>query len=157
MMAVEPGIDLLAVGEMGIANTTAAAALAAALFGGQAAAWVGPGTGVAETASKRKIAVVERAVALHRPAAGDGFDLLRRLGGRELAAMVGAIMAARMARVPVLLDGYAATAAAAALHGVDAARARPLPRRALLGRARPPALGRAVGPEAALGSRHAAR
>jgi len=119
MMAVEPGIDLLAVGEMGIANTTAAAALNTAIFGGQAALWVGPGTGIADDGMKRKIAVVERAVALHRPAAGDGFDLLRRLGGREFAAMVGAIMAARMARVPVLLDGYAATAAAAALHAVE--------------------------------------
>lgn len=119
MMAVEPGIDLLAVGEMGIANTTAAAALNAAIFGGPAALWVGPGTGIADDGMKRKIAVVERAVALHRPAAGDGFDLLRRLGGREFAAMVGAIMAARMARVPVLLDGYAATAAAASLHALE--------------------------------------
>ena len=119
MMAVEPGIDLLAVGEMGIANTTAAAALATALYGADAAHWVGPGTGVAGTALARKIAVVEQGVARHKPAARDGFDLLRRLGGRELAAMVGAIMAARMARVPVLLDGYASTAAAATLAALD--------------------------------------
>ena len=118
MMAVEPGIDLLAVGEMGIANTTAAAALNAALFGGSGADWVGPGTGVAGPMLAHKIAVVDRALALHRPDAGDGFDKLRRLGGREFAAMVGAIMAARMARVPVLLDGYAACAAAAALHAM---------------------------------------
>ena len=120
MMAVEPGIDLLAVGEMGIANTTSAAALAAALYGGGAASWVGPGTGVAGTALERKIAVVEQGVARHKSAAKDGFDLLRRLGGRELAAMVGAIMAARMARVPVLLDGYACSAAAACLAALDA-------------------------------------
>jgi nicotinate-nucleotide--dimethylbenzimidazole phosphoribosyltransferase len=116
MMAVEPGVDLLAVGEMGIANTTAAAALNAALFGGSAADWVGPGTGVAGAALQHKIAVVDQALALHRPAGGDGFDVLRRLGGREFAAMVGAVMAARMASVPVLLDGYSACAAAAALH-----------------------------------------
>ncbi len=118
MMAVEPGIDLLAVGEMGIANTTAAAALNAALFGGSGTDWVGPGTGVAGPMLSHKIAVVDRALALHRPLAGDGFDKLRRLGGREFAAMVGAIMAARMARVPVLLDGYAACAAAAALQSM---------------------------------------
>ena len=120
MMAVEPGIDLLAIGEMGIANTTSAAALAAALYGGGAALWVGPGTGVAGAGLERKIAVVEQGVARHKQAAKDGFDLLRRLGGRELAAMVGAIMAARMARVPVLLDGYACAAAAACLAALDA-------------------------------------
>ncbi|HEY3918576.1 MAG TPA: nicotinate-nucleotide--dimethylbenzimidazole phosphoribosyltransferase [Stellaceae bacterium] len=120
MMAVEPGIDLLAVGEMGIANTTSAAALAAALYGGDAARWVGPGTGVAGAGLAKKIAVVEEGMALHKPQAKDGFDLLRRLGGRELAALVGAVMAARMARVPVLLDGYASTAAAATLTAVDA-------------------------------------
>jgi nicotinate-nucleotide--dimethylbenzimidazole phosphoribosyltransferase len=119
MMAVEPGIDILAVGEMGIANTTAAAALNAAIFGGNPADWVGPGTGVAGDSLERKIAVVEQGVALHKSAAADGLDLLCRLGGREFAAMVGAIMAARMARVPVLLDGYASCAAAAALFSID--------------------------------------
>ncbi len=119
MMAVEPGIDLLAIGEMGIANTTASAALCMALFGGTAADWVGPGTGVAGEAMTRKLAVVEEGVALHKPAATDAFDLLSRLGGRELAAMAGAIMAARMAKVPVLLDGYASTAAAATLYALD--------------------------------------
>ena len=119
MMAVEPGIDLLAVGEMGIANTTSAAALAAAIFGGAASDWVGPGTGIAGAALQHKAAVVEEALALHKKEATDGFDLLRRLGGRELAAMVGAIMAARMARVPVLLDGYASCAAAATLFALD--------------------------------------
>jgi nicotinate-nucleotide--dimethylbenzimidazole phosphoribosyltransferase len=119
MMAVEPGIDLLALGEMGIANTTAAAALCCALFGGNAAHWVGPGTGVAGAVLERKTTVVEEAVARHRGTARDGFDWLRCVGGRELAAIVGAIIAARRARVPVLLDGYAATAAAAALFALD--------------------------------------
>jgi nicotinate-nucleotide--dimethylbenzimidazole phosphoribosyltransferase len=120
MTAVEPGIDLLAVGEMGIANTTAAAALAAALWGGDAADWVGPGTGVAGAALQHKITVVRRAVDLHAAPAHDPFELLRRLGGRELAAIVGAIMAARRARVPVLIDGYVATAAASVLAKADA-------------------------------------
>jgi nicotinate-nucleotide--dimethylbenzimidazole phosphoribosyltransferase len=119
MMAVEPGIDVLALGEMGIANTTAAAALCCALFGGAAADWVGPGTGVAGPALRHKIAVVEEALALHRPSLGDPFETLRRLGGLEFAAIVGAVMAARLARVPVVLDGYACTAAASVLFAID--------------------------------------
>ncbi|MDB5406829.1 MAG: cobT [Rhodospirillales bacterium] len=119
MMAVEPGLDVMALGEMGIANTTSAAALCCGLFGGTTAEWVGPGTGVAGEALQRKIAVVDAAVAFHRPQFGDAFDVLRRLGGLELAAIVGAIMACRLARVPVLLDGYACTAAAAVLFAAD--------------------------------------
>ena len=119
MTAVEPGVDLLAVGEMGIANTTSAAALAHALFGGAAAEWVGPGSGVAGGALARKIEVVAAGVARHRGESAEPFELMRRLGGRELAAIVGAIMAARQARVPVLLDGYASTAAAAVLFAAD--------------------------------------
>jgi nicotinate-nucleotide--dimethylbenzimidazole phosphoribosyltransferase len=116
MMAVEPGIDALAVGEMGIGNTTAAAALCAALFGGEADAWTGPGTGVAGEALERKREAVAAAVARHRPAAADPFDLLRRLGGLELAAIAGAVLAARLGRVPVVLDGFVSTAAAAVLY-----------------------------------------
>jgi nicotinate-nucleotide--dimethylbenzimidazole phosphoribosyltransferase len=123
MMAVEPGLDLLCLGEMGIANTTSAAALCCALFGGDAREWVGPGTGVAGEALARKIAVVDEAVALHRSQASDSFDIMRRVGGRELAAIAGSIIAARMAHVPVLLDGFACTAAAAVLF---AARAQSL-------------------------------
>jgi nicotinate-nucleotide--dimethylbenzimidazole phosphoribosyltransferase len=119
MMAVEPGLDLLCLGEMGIANTTSAAALACALFGGGAADWTGPGTGVAGPALQRKTEAVAAGVARHRPAARDAFDMLRRLGGQELAAICGAAMAARLARTPVLLDGFACTAAAAVLHAVD--------------------------------------
>jgi nicotinate-nucleotide--dimethylbenzimidazole phosphoribosyltransferase len=119
MMAVEPGIDALAVGEMGIGNTTAAAALCAGLFGGDAALWTGPGTGVVGEALDNKRRAVAQAVALHRPAASDPFDLLRRLGGLEFAAIVGAVMAARLGRVPVVLDGFAATAAAAVLFAAD--------------------------------------
>jgi len=119
MTAVETGVDLLAVGEMGIGNTTSAAALCCALFGGTAAEWVGPGTGVAGETLQRKTAVVAEGVARHRGETSDPLELLRRLGGRELAAIVGAVIAARQARVPVILDGYATTAAAAVLHAVD--------------------------------------
>jgi nicotinate-nucleotide--dimethylbenzimidazole phosphoribosyltransferase len=119
MMAVEPGIDALAVGEMGIANTTIAAALCLALFGGDAAGWTGPGTGIVGAALENKREVVAAAVARHRPEAGDPFDVLRRLGGLEFAAMAGAILAARMGRVPVVLDGFCAGAAAAVLYAAD--------------------------------------
>jgi nicotinate-nucleotide--dimethylbenzimidazole phosphoribosyltransferase len=119
MMAVEPGIDALAVGEMGIGNTTAAAALCAGLFGGAAELWTGPGTGVAAGVLELKRVSVAAAVSRHREAARDPFDMLRRLGGVELAAITGAVMAARLGRVPVVLDGFASTAAAAVLFAAD--------------------------------------
>jgi nicotinate-nucleotide--dimethylbenzimidazole phosphoribosyltransferase len=118
MMAVEPGLDVLCLGEMGIANTTAAAALCLALFGGTASDWTGPGTGVAGAALARKTEVVAAGVARHK-GAGDSLEILRCLGGLELAAIAGAIIAARFARTPVLLDGFACTAAAAALYAFD--------------------------------------
>jgi nicotinate-nucleotide--dimethylbenzimidazole phosphoribosyltransferase len=118
LMTVGDGIDVLAVGEMGIGNTTAAAAIAHALFGGTAFDWTGPGTGVKGLALRHKAQVVEAGVKLHGPAASDPLDVLRRLGGRELVAIAGAIVGARLARVPVLLDGFICTAAAAPLAAV---------------------------------------
>ncbi|HEX6441474.1 MAG TPA: nicotinate-nucleotide--dimethylbenzimidazole phosphoribosyltransferase [Stellaceae bacterium] len=118
MMAIEPGIDALAVGEMGIANTTVAAALCLALFGGDAADWTGPGTGVVGAALEKKREVVAAAVARHG-ATREPFEVLRSLGGLEFAAMAGAILAARMGRVPVVLDGFCAGAAAAVLYAAD--------------------------------------
>ena len=118
MMAVEPGIDVLAVGEMGIANTTVAAALCLALFGGDAAEWTGPGTGVVGAALENKREAVAAAVARHG-ARREAFEVLRSLGGLEFAAMAGAILAARMGRVPVVLDGFCAAAAAAVLYAAD--------------------------------------
>jgi nicotinate-nucleotide--dimethylbenzimidazole phosphoribosyltransferase len=119
MMAVEPGLDVICLGEMGIANTTSAAALCLALFGGTAEDWVGPGTGVAGTALQQKKNVVTEGVARHRDSARDPLEILARLGGREIAAICGAVIAARMARTPVLLDGFVSTAAAAVLHAMD--------------------------------------
>ena len=115
------GTDLLALGEMGIGNTTVAAAIYAALYGGEARHWVGRGTGVDEAGYARKVAAVEDALALNRDHLGDPLEVLRRLGGREIAAMVGAILAARIERVPVILDGYVVCAAAAVLHAMDPA------------------------------------
>jgi nicotinate-nucleotide--dimethylbenzimidazole phosphoribosyltransferase len=116
MEATAGGCDLLCIGEMGIGNTTIAAALCHGLFGGQAEDWVGPGTGVDSEGLKRKADAVRRAVALHGNHLADPLEVLRRLGGRELAAMAGAILGARMQNVPVLIDGYVASAAAAVLH-----------------------------------------
>jgi nicotinate-nucleotide--dimethylbenzimidazole phosphoribosyltransferase len=119
MEAVAAGTDCLAVGEMGIGNTTIAAAIYAALFGGEAAHWVGRGTGVDAAGIGRKVAAVEAALAHHAGHLDDPLEVLARLGGREIAAMAGAILAARLQRVPVVLDGYVATAAAAILHAID--------------------------------------
>ncbi len=125
--AARDGGDLLCLGEMGIGNTTAAAALAMALYGGGADDWTGPGTGAYGELRQRKLAVVEAGVARHAAAAIDPIDLLRRLGGRELAAIAGAITAARIAGIPVLLDGFVATTAAAVIaasrpNGIDHCR-----------------------------------
>ncbi|MBM86673.1 MAG: nicotinate-nucleotide--dimethylbenzimidazole phosphoribosyltransferase [Rhodospirillaceae bacterium] len=116
MMAVEPGLDVLCLGEMGIGNTTSAAALCLALFGGEAEEWTGTGTGVSGEALKGKINTVATGVSYHADRAGDPLAILAALGGLELAAIAGAVLAARMARTPVLLDGFACSAAAAVLH-----------------------------------------
>ena len=121
MEAIAGGADLLGLGEMGIGNTTIAAAIYYALYGGKAADWVGRGTGVDDAGLQRKIVAVEAAVALHKPHLHDPLEVLRRLGGREIAAMAGAILAARLERVPVVLDGYVVCAAAAILHALDPA------------------------------------
>lgn len=112
--AVDPAADLLVVGEMGIGNTTSAAAIASRLFGGAAADWTGRGTGVDGDALAAKTQVVADGVTRHRDAS-DGLDVLMRLGGRELAGMAGAMARARSLRIPVILDGFICTAAAACL------------------------------------------
>lgn len=113
--AVDPDCDLLCVGEMGIANTTSAAAVCHALFGGEAVDWVGPGTGITGDTITLKTDLVRDAAKHHLNETSDPLEILRRLGGRELAAMAGAIVHARYNNVPVLIDGYVAGAAAAVL------------------------------------------
>ena len=112
--AVSPEIDLVLLGEMGIGNTTAASAIAAALFGG-GGRWVGRGTGVDQQGLVRKRAVIDVALARHRAVLDDPLAVAAALGGRELAAILGATLAARRQHVPVLLDGFVSTAAAAPL------------------------------------------
>jgi nicotinate-nucleotide--dimethylbenzimidazole phosphoribosyltransferase len=103
--------DLLVLGEMGIGNTTSAAAVAAALGGGEVAAWVGRGTGIDDATLERKQVAVRAAV---DRVAGitDPLEVLRELGGTELVAMAAAVIAARERNLPVLIDGYVVTAAA---------------------------------------------
>lgn len=105
----QQGCDLLVVGEMGIGNTTPSAAIAAALAGGEAAAWVGRGTGVDDAGLARKRLVVKESV---RRIAGvtDPLEVLREVGGSELVAIAAAVVAARRRSLPVVLDGYVVTA-----------------------------------------------
>ncbi|MBV2187547.1 MAG: nicotinate-nucleotide--dimethylbenzimidazole phosphoribosyltransferase [Rhizobium sp.] len=119
MEAIAGGTDLLCIGEMGIGNTTIAAAINLALYGGTAEEWVGPGTGSEGEVLKRKIDAVRTAVEFHKDHLGDPLEILRRLGGREIAAMAGVILACRMQKIPVLIDGYVATAAAAVLKAAN--------------------------------------
>ena len=112
--------DLLAVGEMGIANTTTAAALCAALLGGGAARWAGRGTGVDDGGLARKRAAIDAALNFHRGILDDPLAMAAALGGRELAAIAGAVLAARRRHIPVLLDGFVATSAVLPLARLDA-------------------------------------
>jgi nicotinate-nucleotide--dimethylbenzimidazole phosphoribosyltransferase len=113
--AVGEDIDLVCFGEMGIGNTTPAAAISAALFGGGAEKWTGRGTGVDDQGLRRKVEVIEAGLARHAAALSDPLAIAACLGGRELAAILGGVLAARHRNVPVLLDGFVCTAAAAPL------------------------------------------
>lgn len=113
--AVNPEADLLVAGEMGIGNTCSASAIAMALEGGAALDWTGRGTGVDDPGLARKVDAVTRGVARIEGEA-DPIEVLRQLGGREIAAMAGAILAARHHRIPVILDGFICCAAALVLH-----------------------------------------
>lgn len=117
--AVDEEADILILGEMGIGNSTVAAALTAACFGGPVAEWVGPGTGSDKAGMLHKVEVIERGLALHAGLIGNPPALLAALGGREQAAICGAVLAARSARIPVILDGFICSAAAAILYATD--------------------------------------
>ena len=109
MEAIAGGINLLCLGETAVGGGIAAAAICLGLYGGKAGDWA---------AEPGDIAATEAAVALHRAHLADPLELLRRLGGREIAASCGAILAARMERIPVILDGFVVTSAAAILHAI---------------------------------------
>ncbi|MEQ1789152.1 MAG: nicotinate-nucleotide--dimethylbenzimidazole phosphoribosyltransferase, partial [Rickettsiales bacterium] len=115
MEAVPTDANIIILGEMGIGNTTVAATLAHAICGGVASDWVDAGTGIDKKTIAKKREVVAQAVALHKDNLGETISVLRHVGGRELAAMAGAIWRARELRIPVIFDGYVVTAAAATL------------------------------------------
>jgi nicotinate-nucleotide--dimethylbenzimidazole phosphoribosyltransferase len=115
--AVEAGHDVLAAGEIGIGNTTSAAALVCAFTGASPAEVVGYGTGIGEATRQRKVGIVERALSLH--GSRDALDVLAALGGLELAAMTGYVLASARRRVPVILDGFLATSAALGARALD--------------------------------------
>ncbi len=114
--AVDPAADVLILGEMGIGNSTVAAALCASLFGGGTGVWVGAGTGADAAGQARKVAAIEAGLARH--GAPKGMAALLAFGGREQAAICGAVLAARAQSIPVILDGFICTAAAAVLYSL---------------------------------------
>ena len=116
MAQVPADADLVCIGEMGIGNTTVSAAIAHALYGGEAKEWTGRGTGVDDAGLARKAEVVRLGRAKHGAILNQPLEIARCLGGHELAAMAGAVLAARLARIPVLIDGYVAGAALAPFH-----------------------------------------
>ena len=117
--AVTKDLDLLCLGEMGIGNTTTAAAIATALFGGGADSWVGRGTGVDDAGLLRKAKAIETAMARHKDRLSDPLAVASAVGGRELAAMLGAALAARKHGIPLVLDGFVTTAAVAPLQKLN--------------------------------------
>lgn len=119
MEAVAGGIDLLALGDIGVGGSTAAAAICAALFGGDGMEWAGGGAHAATDA--RGAEVIDRGLALHAAHRKDPLEVLARFGGREFAAVAGAILSARIEKVPVVLDGFTTMAAAAVLHRANPA------------------------------------
>ena len=119
--SVDPKADLFVAGEMGIGNTTSAAAIAVALLGGAVQDWVGRGTGVDDAGLAKKCSVVELGLVRHAEILDDPLSVLQALGGREIAAMAGSIAAARAHRVPVLLDGFICSVAALVLHAMNPA------------------------------------
>jgi nicotinate-nucleotide--dimethylbenzimidazole phosphoribosyltransferase len=116
--AVPPRADLICLGEMGIGNTTAASALVAALLGGGGERWAGRGTGLDDAGLSRKRAAIDAGLERHQAHHADPLAAAMLFGGYELAAILGATLAARHRGIPVLLDGFVATAAAAPLQRV---------------------------------------
>lgn len=121
-LALDEKVELLGIGEMGIGNTTAAAAIFSAILRIEPEAIVGPGTGLAKEGVLHKAEVVRKALELHRPSRNaDGLYWLRSVGGLEIAAMAGVILEASRQRVPVVVDGFIATAAATVAFDVNPA------------------------------------
>lgn len=115
MEVIDSASDIVCLGEMGIGNTSSASAICLALYGGTALSWSGPGTGLDTVGMGRKAEVIGLGVKVNKAQMKDGLDVLRCLGGRELAAIAGAVIGARLKKIPVMLDGFVSTAAAAPL------------------------------------------
>jgi len=109
---IAQGVDLLATGDMGIGNTTAAAAITAVITGSPIARVTGRGTGIDEAGLARKIKTIERALAVNKPIATDPLDVLSKVGGLEIAGLAGVMIGAAAKRVPVVIDGFISGAAA---------------------------------------------
>jgi nicotinate-nucleotide--dimethylbenzimidazole phosphoribosyltransferase len=109
---VAAGLDLVATGDMGIGNTTSSSAIIAAISGRAVAEVTGRGTGVDDTGWRRKVATIERALTVNRPNATDPLDVLAKVGGFEIAGLIGVILGAAAMRVPVIIDGFISGAAA---------------------------------------------
>jgi len=118
-MAEEQGRTLIGTGDMGIGNTTAASAMTAALTASSVAAVTGRGTGVDDSALRHKIEVIERALAENRPRGSDPLEVLQKVGGLEIAGLTGLIVGAAARRIPVVIDGFISTAAAAVACGIE--------------------------------------
>ncbi|HSN05558.1 MAG TPA: nicotinate-nucleotide--dimethylbenzimidazole phosphoribosyltransferase, partial [Nitrospira sp.] len=110
--AAQEGIGLIGTGEMGIGNTTPSAAITAVMTGRPVAEVTGRGTGIDDAGHARKVAVIQQALDLHRPDRTDALDVLAKVGGLEIGGLAGVILGAAAARVPVVLDGFIAGAAA---------------------------------------------
>lgn len=119
MAALDTRTSILILGEMGIGNSTVAAALCAALYGGSVASWVGPGSGADAAGRARKAAAIEAGLNRHAACRGNPLAILQAYGGHEQAAICGAILAARLQRTPVILDGFICTAAATVMHAIN--------------------------------------
>jgi nicotinate-nucleotide--dimethylbenzimidazole phosphoribosyltransferase len=117
--AVREGVGLLGTGEMGIGNTTPSAAVTAVMTGRPVEEVTGRGTGIDEAGRAHKIAVIQRALDLHCPDRADPLDVLAKVGGLEIGGLAGLILGAAAARVPVVLDGFIAGAAALIAVGVQ--------------------------------------
>lgn len=112
-MLINDGVRIIALGDMGIGNTTPSAAIAAVLLGKPARDVTGRGTGLDDERYEHKVAVIEAALNLHRPNPNDPIEVLTKVGGLEIAALVGTVIACAAERIPVVLDGFITTAAAA--------------------------------------------
>src|SRR5487761_409477 len=112
-LAHKQGRSLIGTGEMGIGNTTAATAITSVLTGRPVAEVAGRGTGLDQAGIQRKIQVIERALAVNRPNSSDAMDVLRKVGGLEIAGLTGLILGAASRRIPVVFDGFISTSAAA--------------------------------------------